>query len=34
VVADADLLDVQHLDGPGSNNLNGLIDELAKLHAK
>jgi hypothetical protein len=34
VVADADLLDVQHLDGPGSNNLNGLIEELATLHAK
>lgn len=34
VVADADFLGVQHLDGPTGCNLAGLIEELAKLAGK
>jgi len=34
VVADADLLDIGHLDNRGSNNLDGLLSELARLQAK
>lgn len=31
IVADADFLDVDHLDGPTANNLKALLDELAAL---
>ena len=31
IVADADLLDVEHLDGPIDKNLDGLVEELATL---
>ena len=31
VVADADFLDVEHLDGPTGNNLTALLTELAAL---
>ena len=34
VVADADLLDVEQLDGPTENNLKAALDELAKLAAR
>jgi hypothetical protein len=31
IVADADFLDVDHLDGPTANNLNAMLTELAAL---
>jgi hypothetical protein len=31
IVADADFLDVEHLDGPTGNNLNAMLAELAAL---
>jgi hypothetical protein len=34
IVADADLLDVEHLDGPTENNLEALLAELANLSAR
>ena len=34
IVADADLLDVEHLDGPTENNLEAVLAELANLSAR
>lgn len=34
IVADADLLDVEHLDGPTENNLEAVLAELANLAAR
>lgn len=34
IVADADFLDVEHIDGPADRNLDALLDELAKLTRK
>lgn len=34
VIADADLLNVEHLDGPTEHNLEGLLAELARLEPK
>ena len=34
IVADADLLDVEHLDGPTDNNLEAVLAELANLSAR
>lgn len=34
IVADADLLDVEHLDGPKEHNLDALLAELARLERK
>lgn len=34
VVADADLLNVEHLDGPTEHNLDGILAELASLERK
>ena len=34
IIADADLLDLEHLDGPTENNLKAVVRELAKLAAR
>ena len=34
IIADADLLDVEHLDGPTENNLEAVLAELANLSAR
>ena len=33
IIADADILDLEHLDGPTENNLQAVLEELAKLGA-